>query len=338
MKLQLNLFEHIFHKRENKTKKDVIAIDRGAAEISGSNDSNKGYLVNVQRETQELCTLLNNDTFDKVDFFEKMYAYVEQDNRLVYSSITNYIFSLGENRKQTDQIVSNIITNLQMVIDYTGESGFEKSTNDKKTEIISKTNKYLLKLWDHINLAQRQFDQIAFGDEYYQNLAEESVKEATKPISDELNKQLISLVAIFTALSFVVFGGISSLSGIFAAAHELPVLKVLMFGSLWAICMINLVFMFMFFISNLVEKSIASSNNINDSCVKKYPLIFFSNWIFVTVLVFSLGAYYWEENRLMYSVIKIWKFVVPVIEVVFWLIVAIDIIIGIVLVFKLFKA
>ena len=245
---------------------------------------------------------------------------------------------MGENKIETDELVAGIINNLQRVIDFTDEPEFSVIKNNKDSVLIRKTEKYILKLWDHINLAQRQYERITEEEEYYQKLASESVEEATKPISNDLNKQLISLVAIFTALSFVVFGGISSLSGIFANANELPVLKVIVFGSLWAICMINLVFMFMFFISNLIGKSIATSNNINDNYIKRYPLIFFCNWVFCTVFILSLGAYYWEENRLLYSVTKLWGHVIPVISLVYWGIVIIDVVIGIILLYKLLQA
>lgn len=66
--------------------------------------------------------------------------------------------------------------------------------------------------------------------------------------------------------------------------------------------------------------------------------MFFSNWIFSTVFILSLGAYYWEENRVIYCVIKFGKHVVPVIAVLFWEIVGVDIILGIVMVVKLLKS
>ena len=329
-----------------KKQDDGIKIDKDATGIQESEESQTGYLIRVQSETLALCELLNaesdseadEDAFSPKVFFEEMYSYVENDNRLVYSSITNYIFSLANKKDQTDQIVASIITNLQSAIDYTGVPEFEIISKEKNPETVSKTKKYMLKLWDHINLAQRQYDQITEEEEYFKKLAETSVKEATKPIADELNKQLVSLVAIFSALSFVVFGGISSLSGMFASANELPILKFFIYGSLWALCMVNVLFIFIFFISNLVGKSIASSNNINDNIIKKYPLIFFSNWIFTTMLLVSIGVYLWKEYESIFSVIRIAGQVVPVIEVGFAIIAGIDVIVGIVLLIKLFKA
>ena len=132
MKLHLILLELISRKKDKEESNDAIDIDKGAPDISESVDSNSGYLVRLQRETKELCTLLNVDynSFSEVDFFEKMYLYVEQDKRLVYSSITNYIFTLGENKIETDELVAGIINNLQRVIDFTDEPEFSVIKNN----------------------------------------------------------------------------------------------------------------------------------------------------------------------------------------------------------------
>lgn len=55
--------------------------------------------------------------------------------------------------------------------------------------------------------------------------------DAELRLSKEMNGQLISLVSIFTALSFLIFGGISSLDNIFVGAKDIPVTKLMIVGS-----------------------------------------------------------------------------------------------------------
>ena len=111
-------------------------------------------------------------------------------------------------------------------------------------------------------------------------------------LSKEVNGQLISLVAIFTALSFIVFGGISSLDNIFEGVKDIPVTKLMIVGTIWCFCIMNLVFVFMFFVAKLTRLNIKSSKNINANLVQKYPLIWWCDFVLISVLIFSCWAYY----------------------------------------------
>ena len=88
-----------------------------------------------------------------------------------------------------------------------------------------------------------------------------------------MNMQFISLIAIFTALSFIVFGGITALDNIFNGMKNFPIFSLLILGSLWGLLICNLVFVFIFFISKLTKLSIKSSEAKIASYVEKYPYI-----------------------------------------------------------------
>ena len=77
-------------------------------------------------------------------------------------------------------------------------------------------------------------------------------------ITKEMTQQLVGLIGIFTALSFIVFGGISSLDSIFGAVQgtledEHSVLPVLIIAIAWALCMMNLLFGFMYFVIRITH-------------------------------------------------------------------------------------
>lgn len=59
-------------------------------------------------------------------------------------------------------------------------------------------------------------------------------------MSKEMNSQLLTMIGIFTALAFLVFGGINSLDNVFS--EGVPVLKLMVVGSVWGLCILNLVF------------------------------------------------------------------------------------------------
>ena len=58
----------------------------------------------------------------------------------------------------------------------------------------------------------------------------ESFDSSIEPFKAELEKemsaQLLTMVSIFTALAFLVFGGINSLGNIFTN-HQIPILKLI---------------------------------------------------------------------------------------------------------------
>ena len=69
-----------------------------------------------------------------------------------------------------------------------------------------------------------------------------------------MTTQLVSLVAIFTALSFVIFGSINILDNLLNNIKLLPLLKLIFIGNLWMLCMINIFSFFAKIIFKFIEK------------------------------------------------------------------------------------
>lgn len=313
MKSLLKPLEAISPKHKEEAEINVLGEEKEEATDADA----ESYLLSLQNDTADLCKKLDQDVdlFVPQEFFNAIYTYVKNDNRLVYSSITTYIFSIVPEKNKVSEHKDregSIVSNLRCVIDYANGNEFQANNSDKEPEAIVLTKKYLLKFWDHVNLAQRQYEQIAKEEEYFNALAKKSVEEATKPIAAELNRELISLVGIFTALSFLVFGGVSSLDNIFDGAKNIPLLKLLIVGSVWGICMINLIFIFIFFIAKLTGISIKSDNSGNANIVKRYPIIFFTNWLLVTVLAYSIWSYWFIKLNLWGNTITFWIFTIPI--------------------------
>lgn len=263
------------------------------------NISKVDYTQKMRKEMDLICEMLSVATqeFDSKNFFDKIHNYIIQNDRLLYSQMTNYIFLLS------DEEFGVLQTNIDNVVNYMYgeefEKDFEQESNIKLQRIyLERSQRTVLKMWDHVNLARRQYIMFHHKDADYEKIVDKKMEIAEAKISKEMNVQLISLVAIFTALSFLVFGGISSLDNIFAGAKDIPILKLIVIGSIWGFCIMNMLFVFMFFVAKIAKLDLSSTDDVNANILKKYPLICWCNLIVVSIFVLSSWVTYISDEEL----------------------------------------
>lgn len=123
-----------------------------------------------------------------------------------------------------------------------------------------------------------------------------------------MTSQLVGLISIFTALSFIVFGGISSLENMVTSLQgtlkdQQSVLPILILAMAWAFCMMNLLFGFMYFVIRIttLEKPV-DENAAN--VVQRYPVVFLCNYIILALLVLFSGMWFAEVNAVGKSVFE----------------------------------
>lgn len=268
----------------------MLNWDKGKAEkaISSAN-----YIQDMGKEMDMICEMLSEETkyFEAKKFFDKIHEYIVKNDRLIYTHITNYIFVLS------DEEFGVLQTNIDSVVNYMYGNQYNQdysklleNRNEKRS--LERTQRTVLKMWDHVNLARRQYVMFHHKDEDYSKIVDEKMEVAGAKISKEMNVQLISLVAIFTALSFLVFGGISYLDNIFSGAKDIPILKLVVIGSIWGFCIMNMLFVFMFFVAKMSKLNLSSTDDVNASILKKYPIICWCNFIVVSIFVLSSWAVY----------------------------------------------
>ena len=112
-----------------------------------------------------------------------------------------------------------------------------------------------------------------------------------------MNAQLLTMVSIFTALAFLVFGGITSLGSIFSN-HEIPLLKVIIIGCVWGFCLLNLIFVFLFCIGKMTGLNFKSNRDPDANLVQKYPIVWWSDLIILTILFGTLWTYYIRRENM----------------------------------------
>lgn len=255
----------------------------------------------IQR-VQELCNLLRDGmpdgNFDPNEWIKQIQLYIKDPNtRLLYSAISYSIFEMSE--EQYDDCSFHMFNVVQCA-----------SQKFSSGEIDLDSYKAILKFFDHIMLANQQQRVImqkknALHDEVQHEIKDE-VQAGISAANKDITSQLVGLVALFTAMSFLVFGGIASLDSIFKSVErfvnlESSVLPVLLVAIAWAFCMMNLLFGFMYFVLRLVRPeqfTIRSEKNM----VQRYPVVFLTNYILLVLFVVLLSMWFAKCNGIGLSI------------------------------------
>ncbi len=133
---------------------------------------------------------------------------------------------------------------------------------------------------------RRQYRSLKQTDEEYIQKFNLQIGDFKEKITKEITSQLITLVGIFTAIAFILFGGINSFNSVFSSIKEAPILKLIIISSLWVVGMSDIVFVFLLGISKMTNLQIGdrSSKNVLD----RYIWIFWFNTIFLTIFLSCL--------------------------------------------------
>lgn len=268
----------------------------------------------------DICEKLakSSATFRPKIIYDAIREYKTIYNRWQYSYISQFIFNLNEEQQNTflsnlDELQSyanDILVHGQLGPELELESEPEpESEPELKSEPESEPEpgldsgpaleisssdlmRMVDKLWDHSNLAFSQALKIKEDKDAFRN----RFNECISPFKDEMNKQLISLIAIFTALSFIIFGGISSLDNIFNGAKSIPIIQLVIIGGVWSFCILNLVFTFIYLVSKLTGISIKDDEG-SDKLRKKYPFWIWTNYLLTLILAVSTWLYYIDYSN-----------------------------------------
>lgn len=223
-------------------------------------------------------------------------TYIKKYDRLLYTVLSDAIYeSFIKNEEKEDFILGNI----DYLLDLCNNDIEENFNSSNKNELKNKkyVRKVALKIKDHTNLAIRQYRTLKQTDDEYKRKFSEQIGVFKEKLTQDITSQLITLVGIFTAIAFVVFGGISSLGSIFSDINKKSIIKLIISSSIWGIAMFNLIFGFLLGISKMTGLNISSSNSRD--FIKKYLLVFWMNAIMITILVVSLWVYFMFKIRIL---------------------------------------
>lgn len=245
-------------------------------------EPNKSAIDNAKEVVRNLLTELSVETkaFTPHKFIKLLEKYLNDNIRLLYSEITVFINELYE---QDDRKLQILISNLDKLYEYQTEN---KLSDDP--ELDDKLKKTIIKLWDHVNLANVQIDKLKMSDEEFNKRiapTTSKIKEAKTTIEQtkddvfvELSEtkeeiestktgiytQLISIVSIFVAISFVMFGGMSLLKNLFdySRLERIPLIEMLCGGSLIGLIIVAVMYGFILTVIKLTNHDIGEGKKM----------------------------------------------------------------------------
>ena len=246
--------------------------------------------------------LQDNNDFEAELAFQELLSYIQQHDRILYSHISNVIYKCYDDNTAEDaeRIIASLSSNMDSLLAYPTTPRYsEKYKGDlrdpRKRESIEDARKAIVKIWDHINLAQQQYSVLKQSDEEYKQKFESLIYRYKEEMTKDMNSQLLTMVSIFTALAFLVFGGISSLDNIFST-QGIPLLKLMCVGIVWGLCILNLIFVFLFCIGKMTNLNFRSTDDPNANVFQKYPVIWWTDLMLLSILVLCSWAYYVRKN------------------------------------------
>lgn len=232
--------------------------------------------------------------------------FIGKYQRIPYNVVTTKIFELNTVNCDDRDIVK-LTNRAEALVNYLNKKVEEDKENCNKNKEIKaysvqyvnslQSYKIALKLYDHIQLAISQSSSImnrSIALEEMQQILEDKLSkkvidsmdksnELERKVNeanhkyDKITEQLISLVAIFTAVAFIIFGGLTSINTLFEAAKNgIALLNTLALASLFGLIMINATYMFMRFVLVMLGKS--------NNSIKMMKTTLFSNLILLVIM------------------------------------------------------
>lgn len=267
-----------------------------------------GAISEMENALWNLCDQLDHST-DVAEMNCAVWAdalkkyIVERDDRIYYSAISNYVFQMNEER------FPDFLSNMDKVVGYA-----EKNLHRSEEQVDKDTYRTIIKFYDHINLAHQQ--QVTFSNkkedlrEDVKNEVHKTLDPKISEITKDMTSQLVGLISIFTALSFIVFGGISSLENMVTSLEGTldkydSVLPILILAMAWAFCMMNLLFGFMYFvirITNLQKPVDENAKNV----VQRYPVVFLCDYVIMALLILFSGMWFAKRAKVGSGFYKFW--------------------------------
>ena len=241
--------------------------------------------------------------FDVKQAFDQLKCYISKHGRILYAPISNEIYRCYDENSYDDamRIIGTVISNIEKLVAYTETSDFQTRRNQTKKpesiQCLEDTQKAILKIWDHVNLAQQQYNVLKQSDDEYKEKFEKLISSYKEDMTKDMSNQLLTMVSIFTALAFLVFGGISSLDNIFSV-HGIPLLKLMCVGAVWGLCILNLIFVFLFCVGKMTKLNFKSTEEPEANIFQKYPVIWWTDLMLIAILLLCLWTYYIQQYRI----------------------------------------
>jgi len=217
------------------------ADDESAVKKQSSYTINKSHtkVNDAQRRILGICRGLSVDSRSyKPDItIKSILDYIDSKNdvhRLLYSQISNYIFSLDEKRRGI------FSTNIDKLLTY---------ALDDNNEIGDECKKMVVKIYDHFQLAISQIENIKSTFATGIEETKDSLLRETKSIQ----KEYVAILGIFAAIVLAFVGGITFSSSVLQNINGVSIYRVILVALVIGLVLVNILYGLFYYIDRLVR-------------------------------------------------------------------------------------
>lgn len=197
--------------------------------------------TNTKRNLNGICKALTLETQKyapqkTVDSIQSYIASINKLDRILYSEISNYVFSLGMSERGV------FATNLEKLLLY---------SLDEKNSVTEDSKKLIIKIYDHFQLALHQIENA-------NNIFANSINEAKENLQKEIKgveKEYISILGIFAAIVLAFVGGITFSTSVLQNISAVSTFRLLLVVDFLAFVLINVIYILVKFIFTINEKN-----------------------------------------------------------------------------------
>lgn len=197
--------------------------------------------TNTKRKINGICKALTLETkkYDPQKTVENIISYIASSNkldRILYSEISNYVFSLEMSKRGI------FATNLEKLLLH---------SLDEKNDVDEDCKKLIVKIYDHFQLALHQIENA-------NNIFANSIEEAKENLQNQIKgveKEYISILGIFAAIVLAFVGGITFSTSVLQNISAVSVFRLLLVVDFLAFVLINVIYILVKFIFVINEKN-----------------------------------------------------------------------------------
>lgn len=245
---------------------NLDALLRSTGNASMSLEQSKEF-NNTKRKINSICKALTIETqrYSPQITVCNIKSYIESScrlDRMLYSEISNCIFSLGMDERGV------FATNLEKLLLY---------SLDKENQVESDSRKLIIKIYDHFHLALYQIEN---ATNIFANSIEEA-KEIFQKQAKGIEKEYISILGIFAAIVLAFVGGMSFSTSVLQNIAGVSIFRLLLVVDFLAFVLINTIWILVNFICAINDKKVDqfSINTLNMVCLVIAVIIVVA-WLF----------------------------------------------------------
>lgn len=257
---------------EEKLLKTEESNARKVAKNKSNSDSNinKNYM-------RQICNSLSDDDYDPQKTVAIIQDYLNHDKdsmRLMYSELSNHLFSIFKNEKYESDYNFNI------------DKLYNYAMND--VNMCGDCRKIIIKLFDHSSLVSYQITGIERIAEEISEKAAEKNKETLMDSMKDSEKQYITILGIFASIVLAFTGGIAFSTSVLSNIDKASIYRLVFVTSLLGFMLFNTICVMFEFVREINNKSL----NLTFKSILKKPLWLIPNMVFLVIMIISTLAYY----------------------------------------------